>query len=289
MGQRLVLAITLLIVARTVTFISPLPAEPDAGIDRRGPSQLFQPPSPSTDRPTDRSFSESVPVEEAESPAGSQAWQTPPAPSPLPTPSYQARANQGSPSAACQSVHNAVVTVIPGKGAGSGSIVSPDGLVITNNHVIKRLGDRTLYVKTSNGSRYVGQIIATDQRNDLALIRMNAQNSFPIVRFSTERNPEIGQAVCAIGSPYGQPGVITEGILRRVLRNGDLQSDLVLKPGNSGGPLLNTQAEMIGVNKRIIRDEQGGVRASFSTNGAIAKDFVEQNRNNSPIQGSAQR
>lgn len=310
MGQRLLLAITLLIVARIATFISPLPAEQKAdSFQHESVSRLPQtlvpvaPTGGSTDstpplagqgkqQGVDREWAlnpsiESKIPDDRNDTNPVQSWSEPPPNRPAPRDSvpesYQAKLEATDSAAACQSVNSAVVTVIPGKGVGSGSIVSPDGLVITNNHVVKHLGNRTLYVKLSDGSRYEGKVIAIDRVNDLALIRAKTQSALPTIQFSAERTPTVGQAVCAIGSPYGQPGVITEGVLRRVLRNGDLQSDLVLKPGNSGGPLLNVRSEMIGVNKRIIRDDQGGVRASFSTNGAIAKEFVERNRNNSPM------
>ncbi|HEY9909502.1 MAG TPA: trypsin-like peptidase domain-containing protein [Thermosynechococcaceae cyanobacterium] len=181
----------------------------------------------------------------------------------------------------CVQAKAAVVTVYAGKEIGSGSIVSPEGVVLTNNHVVRDAGQRqarTISVKLADGSRYPGQLVSTDTRNDLALIKISANRQFPTVPLANADGVQAGQRVCAIGSPFGKSGVITEGTFTNFRSNGDLKSAVVLRPGNSGGPLLNARGEMIGVNKAIWQSSAGeNSGISFSTSAAIAKNFIQRN------------
>jgi serine protease Do len=174
-----------------------------------------------------------------------------------------------------------VVTVYAGDETGSGSIVSPEGLVITSNHVIKdRAGSQTIVARTANGKQYRGRVIKVDIRNDLALLQLDAQNQFPIVQFpivplASANAVQLGQQVCAIGSPYGRPGALSEGTLSLIRSNGDLQAKIRLYPGNSGGPLLNPQGEMIGVNKAILESRSGrNTGISFATNVQAVRNLL---------------
>jgi len=178
-----------------------------------------------------------------------------------------------------QKVSPAVVTISVGSGSGSGSIVSPEGLVLTNNHVIRSARGGVVSVRTTKGDRYTGQVIATDPQNDLALIRLNTSDRFPTIRLSSAETIQVGQRVFAIGSPFGLSGTLTTGILSRIGRNGDLQTDAALNPGNSGGPLLNSRGELIGVNKAILSNGGGNVGIGFATSAVVARDFIQQNRN----------
>jgi serine protease Do len=182
----------------------------------------------------------------------------------------------------------AVVTISTNSGSGSGSIVSPEGLVLTNNHVIRSARDGVVSVRTTTGERYTGQVIATDVKNDLALIRLNTSDRLPTIRLSGVETIQVGQRVFAIGSPFGLSGTLTTGILSRIGRNGDLQTDATLNPGNSGGPLLNSRGELIGVNKAILSNGGGNVGIGFATSAVVAKDFIQQNRNRTtPIAAQA--
>jgi S1-C subfamily serine protease len=186
----------------------------------------------------------------------------------------------------CGSASPAVVTVRAGREVGSGSIVSSDGLVITNHHVVRRMRTSSLYVMTKGGTRYDGQIIAMDRRNDLALLRLETSGALPTVPLAANGITDLGQPVCAIGSPYGQPNVMTQGKLTQILPNGDLQSSVRLEPGNSGGPLLNARGEMIGVNKGVARgpDRKSDIKdISYATSVIVAREFIQQNRSNQPI------
>lgn len=175
----------------------------------------------------------------------------------------------------------AFVTINTGRGEGSGTIVSPEGLVLTNEHVIRGTRNGSVAVMTGSGKRYTGQVIAVDRRNDLALIRLNTNDRFPALSLANSQTIEVGQQVYAIGSPYGLSGTLTIGILSRIAPNGDLQTDAALNPGNSGGPLLNSRGELIGVNKAILSPgRQGNTGIGFATSVTIARNFLEQNRRN---------
>ena len=180
-----------------------------------------------------------------------------------------------------QKVIPAVVSIKTNDGFGSGSIVTSDGIILTNDHVVR--GYNRVLIVTNNGKRYEGQVIANDQTNDLALVKIIGNQRFPVVRLADPNSIQVGQKVYAIGSPFGLSGTLTTGILSRISNNGDLQTDARLNPGNSGGPLLNSKAELIGVNKAILRSRgQGNTGIGFATSVTIAKNFIARNRNNSP-------
>ncbi len=190
---------------------------------------------------------------------------------------YAYRAPVESATGVYQRANPAVVTVYAGREIGSGSIVTANGLVITNNHVVR--GVTNVSVRLADGRQLSGQVVGNDTRNDLALIQVNTSEALPTIPINTSRNMQPGQAVIAIGSPYGRPGVMTQGTFTSTRGNGDLQSRVVLQPGNSGGPLLNAQGEMIGVNKAILESSRGGnTGISIATSGAIAQQFIERVR-----------
>ncbi|XHX78605.1 MAG: S1C family serine protease [Stenomitos frigidus ULC029] len=167
----------------------------------------------------------------------------------------------------CQMISAAVVTVYAGNETGSGSIVSPEGLIVTSNHVVSdRAGNQPIVAQTAAGEQYQGRVVKVDVRNDLALIQLETQERFPTVQLADKSGIQPGQEVCAIGSPYGRPGVLSEGTLSLVRGNGDLQAKVRLYPGNSGGPLLNPQGKMIGVNRAILESPAGkNTGISFAT------------------------
>ncbi|WP_218079286.1 S1C family serine protease [Anthocerotibacter panamensis] len=173
----------------------------------------------------------------------------------------------------------AVVTVFSGQGTGAGSVVSSEGLVLTNEHVIRGSRNGQVTVQTTQGKRYGGQVIAVDRKNDLALVRLSTRDRLPTVPLAGADGIQVGQRVYAIGSPFGLSGTLTTGILSRVARDGDLQTDAALNPGNSGGPLLNSQGELIGVNKEILSPGgQGNIGIGFATSALAVRDFIARNR-----------
>ncbi len=187
-----------------------------------------------------------------------------------------------------QQASPSVVTIRVGRGAGSGSIISADGLVLTNDHVVSSARNGRVEVLTSTGQTYTGDVIATDRRNDLALVRLRTDDPLPALPMASRDGIRVGQRVYAIGSPFGLSGTFTTGILSRIADNGDLQTDAAINPGNSGGPLLNSNGELIGVNKAILSPGRGGnIGIGFATSATVAEDFIAANRSRTVAQGTS--
>ncbi len=173
----------------------------------------------------------------------------------------------------------AVVTIETTEKQGSGSIVT-ESIILTNEHVVSGLTKAVII--TNDNKRYEGEVIATDKVNDLALIKIMGNQRFPIeIKLADPKSIQVGQKVYAIGSPTGRAGTLTTGILNRIdsNNNNNLEIDAKLNHGSSGGPLLNSQAELIGVNKGILKIDPG---VGVATNVSIAKAFLDNNRNNNP-------
>lgn len=171
-------------------------------------------------------------------------------------------------------VNPAVVTVYAGPEVGSGSFVR-SGWVITNRHVVREASRVT--VKTADQTVYEGEVKAIDIRNDLALIHLTTTTQFPTVRLAESVTLQSGDRVFAIGSPFGKAGTLTRGTFSRITERGSLQtSSGLLKPGNSGGPLLNDRGEMIGVNKGLLEDNSGLATSVLSVRKFLDREFSER-------------
>lgn len=168
----------------------------------------------------------------------------------------------------------AVVSVEAGGSTGSGSIISSDGLVLTNAHVVSQAQQVTVVL--SDGRRVPGEVIAFGGGGlDLAAIQLQGQQDLPTIELAPENSVQVGQRAFAIGNPFGQfQNTLTIGIVSRVDPNrGLLQTDASINPGNSGGPLLNSRGEMIGVNSAIFAPTGPGGNTGIGF--AIAIDRVQ--------------
>ncbi|MCD4718448.1 MAG: Do family serine endopeptidase [Desulfobacula sp.] len=160
---------------------------------------------------------------------------------------------------------------------GSGFIISKDGYIVTNNHVIKDADQ--IKVILHNKKEYDATIIGTDPMTDLALIKIKTKDLIPL-KFGSSSETEVGSWVVAIGSPFGLEQTVTAGIVSakgRILGSGPyddfIQTDASINPGNSGGPLLNLDGEVIGINTAIIRSGQG---IGFAIPSDLATGIIDQ-------------
>ena len=148
------------------------------------------------------------------------------------------------------------------KGLGSGFILSTDGYILTNNHVVRKAEE--IEVILQSGDRYSAGIVGKDPKTDLALLKIEAEKPLPAVRMGDSSTLEIGDRVLAIGNPFGLGHTVTAGIVSakgRALGIGQydnfIQTDAAINPGNSGGPLFNFEGEVVGVNTAVIARGQG--------------------------------
>ena len=162
---------------------------------------------------------------------------------------------------------------------GSGFFISPDGLVVTNNHVVEDAKD--ISVTLENGDKYPATLVGADPRTDVALLKVNAPKPFPYVEFSN-KDPRVGDWVLAVGNPFGLGGTVTAGIIsahNRDIGSGPydyLQIDAAVNRGNSGGPSFNLDGEVVGMNTAIVSPSGGSVGIAFAVPAALVKEVVDQ-------------
>jgi serine protease Do len=165
-------------------------------------------------------------------------------------------------------------------GQGSGFFISADGFAVTNNHVVD--GADKVEVTTDDGKTYTAKVIGTDQRTDLALIKVEGGSNFAFAKLA-DGKPRIGDWVLAVGNPFGLGGTVTAGIVSasgRDIGNGPyddfIQIDAPVNKGNSGGPAFNTDGEVMGVNTAIYSPSGGSVGIAFSIPANTVKSVVAQ-------------
>ena len=170
---------------------------------------------------------------------------------------------------------------------GSGFIISKDGYVLTNNHVVDHADKVT--VKLNDRRELEAEVIGTDERTDVALLKIKADN-LPVVHIGNPDVLKVGQPVLAIGSPFGFDYSATAGIVSaksRALPNESyvpfIQTDVAINPGNSGGPLFNSDGQVIGINSQIYSRSGGYMGLAFAIPIDVAMDVVEQLKDNGKV------
>ncbi|MGC4897519.1 trypsin-like peptidase domain-containing protein [Micromonospora sp. DT31] len=200
------------------------------------------------------------------------------------------------------SVQDSIVTIMTGSGEGSGVILSADGFVLTNNHVVAGAGNDTVRVVFADGKSASAKVVGTDPKTDLAVVQASGVSDLKAARFGDSDAMQVGDQVLALGSPLGLQGSVTAGILsardRTIQAGGSgqqnpqqnpqqgtssisglLQTDAPINPGNSGGALVNTRGEVIGINTAIATAGQGStgnIGVGFAIPSNKAKDVAEK-------------
>jgi serine protease Do len=166
------------------------------------------------------------------------------------------------------------------QGQGSGFVISADGYVVTNNHVID--GATKIQVTFDDDeTKYEAKLIGTDQRTDVALLKIDSNKTFPFVKLS-EKKPRVGDWALAVGNPFGLGGTVTAGIVSALARDigsgpyDYLQIDAAVNRGNSGGPTFNLDGEVIGVNTAIFSPSGGNVGIAFDVPAKTVAEVVQQ-------------
>lgn len=165
-------------------------------------------------------------------------------------------------------------------GTGSGVIISEDGYIVTNNHVIKEASQ--IEITLNNKKSYTAKLIGTDSKMDIALLKIDADEKLPYTVFANSDNVKIGEWVLAVGNPYNLTSTVTAGIVSAKARNLDakgiqsfIQTDAAVNPGNSGGALVNTHGELIGINTMISSMTGSYVGYSFAVPSNITRKIIE--------------
>jgi Do/DeqQ family serine protease len=165
-------------------------------------------------------------------------------------------------------------------GMGSGVIISQDGYIVTNNHVIAN--SNQLQVTLNNNKTYDAELIGTDPNTDIALIKIDADGKLPYLAFGDSDNVKIGEWVLAVGNPFNLTSTVTAGIVSAKARDlqmgrnqSFIQTDAAVNPGNSGGALVNTNGDLVGINTAITSQTGSYVGYSFAVPSNIAKKVVD--------------
>ena len=168
------------------------------------------------------------------------------------------------------------------QGAGSGVIITPDGYIVTNNHVIK--GASEIEVTLNDNKTYKAEVIGSDATSDIALIKIDTENKLDYIPFGDSDNTKLGEWVLAVGNPFNLKSTVTAGIISakaRDLNDQDsspqsfIQTDAAINPGNSGGALVNIKGELIGINTAITSPSGSYIGYAFAVPSNNARKIVE--------------
>ena len=179
----------------------------------------------------------------------------------------------------------------PAVSLGSGFVISSDGYILTNHHVVE--GAEEIVVRFVDRNEYTAQVVGSDRRSDLALLKIEAKN-LPTLKFADSERLRVGDWVVAIGSPFGLDYSATAGIVSAKGRSlpterGEnyvpfIQTDVAINPGNSGGPLFNLDGEVVGINSQIYSRSGGSIGLSFSIPAQVAQEVVAQLKESGAVQ-----
>ena len=168
----------------------------------------------------------------------------------------------------------------PQIGTGSGVIITADGYIVTNNHVIQNASE--LEVTLNNNKSYKAKLVGTDSKMDIALLKVDTKEKLPYATFGNSDDMRVGEWVLAVGNPYNLTSTVTAGIVSAKARNlskdgiqSFIQTDAAVNPGNSGGALVNTRGELIGINTMISSQTGSYVGYSFAVPSNIARKIIE--------------
>jgi putative serine protease PepD len=190
-------------------------------------------------------------------------------------------------------VKNSVVSIQTQDAEGSGVILTADGYVLTNNHVVADAQGNSVQVTFADGKNVKATIVGTDAKTDLAVVKAQGVSGLTAASFGDSGSLQVGDTVLAIGSPLGLEGSVTEGIVSALNRTiqesgsnqqsqgtniaGAIQTDAAINPGNSGGALVNTRGEVVGINTAIATSNggDGNIGVGFAIPGNRAKEVAE--------------
>jgi Do/DeqQ family serine protease len=165
-------------------------------------------------------------------------------------------------------------------GTGSGVIISPDGYIITNNHVIA--GSDKISITLNDNRVYIAKLIGTDEKTDIALLKIEAEDDLPAIEFGDSDTAKVGEWVLAVGNPFNLTSTVTAGIISAKARDlsgrnsqSFIQTDAAVNPGNSGGALVNSSGQLIGINTAISSQTGSYIGYSFAVPSNIAKKVIQ--------------
>lgn len=161
--------------------------------------------------------------------------------------------------------------------SGTGCIITKEGLILTSKHILEGVSE--IKIKLYNGKELTGQIVRCfDDGSDLALIKIYPQETLIPVKLGSSHNVKVGQKVLAIGNPFGFNNTLTVGIISRIdTQRNKIQTDAAINPGSSGGPLIDTNAEVIGINQSIYNPDnnKSNIGIGFAVPIDTAKKFLK--------------
>ena len=196
------------------------------------------------------------------------------------TPAFGINIKEKSAVSIYEKINPAIVAVdsqLPdGVSCGTGCIIDKNGTILTSAHILEDGHD--IVVTTSNGEDYKATIIKKNSEyKDIALLKINANHEFQTVKFGDSSKLKVGEKVLAIGNPFGFKGTLTQGIISRIdYAKNRIQTDAAINPGSSGGPLLNTNGEVIGINQAIFNPDNNisNIGIGFATPANQVREYM---------------